>query len=806
MLTTPWTKVLIDLWEHRARTLIVALAIAVGIYAVGVVLDVREMVVREYRRDQGTGQIASAIIYTQPFEEDLADGVSKLPMVAAAEGRIVVRGRVLRDGGIAQDIELIAAPDFSDMSVDAITPLTGVYPPARREVLLEAASVSSLDARVGQELTIELNNDATRKLVVAGTVHDPQQFSPALSGSAVGYVTPETMRSLGYENGATELRMRATEPARDEAHVAATMGQVEDYLKESGRTILSRRIITSGPADPYIDSVVLLLTGFGLLILVLSGFLVVNAMSALITQQIPQIGVMKLIGARRRQIIALYLATVLIYGVIAVAMALPLAALSARLLMTQVVEKLLNVMLISYAVPVPMLVAQAAVGLLLPLVAGLFPVLRGTSITTSQALNELDLGGGGGGRSIVDSLLARVQKIRRIKRPVLLAIRNTLRHKGRLAQTLIVLVLGTALFVAVLSVRASVDATLSTFMRFHQYDVSVEMQNPELVVRLVGAARQVPGVTDVEVWSTGRATRVRTDDSKGNPTSLVAVPADTTFIAPEMIAGQWLVWDQDTAGAAPIPVPNALVVNSDFADDERDVTLGSDVILEIDGREATWHVVGIVTTESRGPAVYVTHDDYAYATRAVGEGTQVNVRTAAHDAASQAALASRLQEHLNAAGLKADGARTASMTQGENKLLFTVVVTFLILMALLLAAVGGLGLTTTMSINMMERVREVGVLRAIGASNASVRKIVLAEGIAIAVLSWGAGTLLSLFISPLFSAQLGLALIKVPLHYNYSIGSAIAWFFILVAIAIVASLGPARNAARLTVREVLAYE
>jgi putative ABC transport system permease protein len=806
MLTTPWTKVLIDLWEHRARTLIVALAIAVGVYAVGVVLDVREILVREYRRDQGTGQIASAIIYTQAFDEELADGVSRLPMVAAAEGRIVVQGRALQDGGSTQDIELIAVPDFSEMTVDAITPLTGVYPPARREVLLEAASVSSLDARIGQQLTIELNNDATRKLVVAGAVHDPQQFSPALSGSAVGYVTPETMESMGYGNAATELRVRATEPARDEAHIAETLAQVEDYLSKSGRTILSRRIITSSPADAYIDSVVLILTGFGLLILVLSGFLVVNAMSALITQQIPQIGVMKLIGARRWQIIALYLATVLIYGVIAVAMALPLAALSARLLMTQLVEKLLNVMPISYAVPVPLLVAQAAVGLLLPLGAGLFPVLRGTSITTSQALNEAGPGGGGSGRSIVDGLLTRVQKVRRIRRPVLLAIRNTLRHKGRLAQTLIVLVLGTALFVAVLSVRASVNATLSAFMRFHQYDVSLEMQNPELVVRLEGAARQVPGVTDVEVWSTGRASRVRTDDSKGNPTSLVAVPADTTFIAPKMIAGRWLVSDPNIAGAASSLGPNALVVNSDFVDEERDVHLGSDVILEIDGREATWHVAGIVTTESRGPAVYVTRDDYAYATRAVGQGTQVKVRTAMHDAASQAAMASRLQEHFNAAGLKVDGARTASMTQGENKLLFTVVVAFLILMALLLAAVGGLGLATTMSINMMERVREVGVLRAIGASNASVRRIVLAEGIVIAVLSWGAGAFLSLFISPLFSEQLGLALIKAPLRYNYSIASAIAWLFILIAIAVVASLGPARNAARLTVREVLAYE
>ena len=139
-------------------------------------------------------------------------------------------------------------------------------------------------------------------------------------------------------------------------------------------------------------------------------------------------------------------------------------------------------------------------------------------------------------------------------------------------------------------------------------------------------------------------------------------------------------------------------------------------------------------------------------------------------------------------------------------LLFTVVVAFLILMALLLAAVGGLGLTTTMSINMMERVREVGVLRAIGASNVSVRQIVLAEGIAIAAVSWGVGTALSFFISPLFSAQLGLALIKIPLRYQYSFAAAGIWFFILLAIAIVASLGPARNAVRLTVREVLAYE
>ena len=106
----------------------------------------------------------------------------------------------------------------------------------------------------------------------------------------------------------------------------------------------------------------------------------------------------------------------------------------------------------------------------------------------------------------------------------------------------------------------------------------------------------------------------------------------------------------------------------------------------------------------------------------------------------------------------------------------------------------------------MERVREVGVLRAIGASNGSVRGIVLAEGIAMAVISWLVGGLISLGLAPLFSAQLGLALIKIPLQYHYSLLGAGAWFFILLAIAAVASLAPARNAVKLTVREVLAYE
>jgi putative ABC transport system permease protein len=157
-------------------------------------------------------------------------------------------------------------------------------------------------------------------------------------------------------------------------------------------------------------------------------------------------------------------------------------------------------------------------------------------------------------------------------------------------------------------------------------------------------------------------------------------------------------------------------------------------------------------------------------------------------------------------GLAVHTAQTAQVLHQQNRLIFAVVVSFLILMASLLAVVGGLGLSSTMSINVMERVREIGVLRAVGASNSSVRRIVLGEAIIVGFLGWLLGAALSLPLSRFMSDQLGLALIGVPLTFRYSILAACLWFVVLQTIAVVASLGPARNAVRLTIREVLAYE
>ncbi len=796
MLQPRWLKVLLDLWRHRGRTLVVALAIAVGVYAVGVVLNTREMVVREYGSDQEGARLASAILYTQPFQEDLAERIAEIPGLLAAEGRRVVTTHFTYPDGSRGDVILVALPSFEGAQVDALTHVQGSWPPGKREVLLERLAPEYLATEIGQDLVVELEDGATKTLTVVGKAHDPQELGPSITNRPTGYITLETVGALGLDESYTELHLTLEERPRDEAHILAMIDAVEAHLERTGRQVLGRRVITEAFADPFIEAIVLILSTFGILILLLSGFLVVNAITALITQQIPQIGVMKLIGARRWQIMSLYIVTVLVYGAIAIVVGIPLALLTSQTIMISMVDGMLNVLIDDLSVPVHLVVIQAAVGLVLPVLAGLVPVIRGTGVTTQRALNDVGIDRGGYRRGVLERLVRWVQKALSLQRPALLAVRNTLRHKGRLLQTLVVLIVGTALFISVISAWASVDATVENFMRFHGYDVSVRLDRPQRMARVEQAALQVPGVVAVEGWAADSATWQRPDGTESESMRLYAAPRGSLLIRPEILDGQWL----------PASVPNSVVVNSDVLDREPGLGVGDDILLDIAGRESSWRVVGSVPTEAAGPAIYVALDDYGYAARRPDQVDRVQVVTRQHDAASQEEMALRLLEHFEAQGLGISGTETTQVMRAENKLLFTIIVAFLVLMALLLAAVGGLGLTTTMSINVLERVREIGVLRAIGASNLSVRKIVLVEGLALGVLSWIVGAALSVPVSAVMSEQLGLVLIQVPLTHRYSLIAAIAWFFVLLGVAVVASLGPARSAVQMTIREVLAYE
>lgn len=799
MLATRWYKVISDLWSHRTRTLIVALAVAVGVYAVGTVLAAQTLLLREYHRDRDSTLIASAILYTHPFDDEFARRVGDMPGVEAAEGRSSLSARVVLGPDTWRNVDFMSVADFDNMQVDSFPFVAGEWPDAKDELMLEWMGIDYVGAQIGDRITVELPDNTQREFTITGTMHYPQRPSPAIMGVTYAAVTPAGMEYLGGSYLFTELHVRV-EGARpgeegNREHVAAIMAGVEDRVERSGRTVFNTTIIGKSIIESIINTAVMIIGAFGWIILLLSGFLVINTVSALIAQQINQIGIMKLIGASRLQMVAMYVTLVLVYGTMAFLIGIPLAVTTARFLMTDLVEGLMNLRSDSYDLPFYIYAVMVGIGVLIPLIAGLVPVWQGTRISTYRALNDNGIQSDAAGHSAIERLLSRLPKTW-LQRPLLLAIRNTLRHKGRLLRTMIVLVLGTTLFIAVVSVRQSVDTTQADFLRYHQYDVELQFTDSHRLARLEAAAQELGEVVSVEGWGVTGATRMRPDGSESNNVPVYGLSPDSALVDPIVQAGRWLQAD-DT---------NAVVINATLAKDEPDIAPGDTIVLDMDGREREWEVVGIVSSDAQGAKIYMPYEAFGHANRSLGRANRLLVTSSQHDAASQEVLEAILLNHFEAQSFDVSTTQTTQKLNNQNGLMFTIIVGYLILNAVLLGAVGSLGLSTTMGINMLERIREIGVLRAIGASNGAIRRIVVLEGLVIACLSWAVGFVLSFPTAQWMSAQIGVALLDMPLSYTYSWWAAGIWFVALLGLAVAASLGPARGAVQLTIREVLAYE
>ena len=239
--------------------------------------------------------------------------------------------------------------------------------------------------------------------------------------------------------------------------------QVRNKVEKSGRTIYYTYIPTPGkhPAGEAVEPILMVLGILGILALVLSGFLVVNTMQALLTQQVRQMGIMKAIGARSNQIMGIYLGMVIAFGLLALPVAVPLGALGAQGF-TQYMGNLLNFDVSGLGIPPRVLATEIVIGLAVPVLAALYPIVTAARITPREAMSDYGLAtsrtrsSGSAARSRASNCTCAY----RSPGPTLLSLRNTFRRKGRLALTLATLILGGAIFIAVFSVRESVFKTL----------------------------------------------------------------------------------------------------------------------------------------------------------------------------------------------------------------------------------------------------------------------------------------------------------------------------------------------------------
>jgi putative ABC transport system permease protein len=522
----------------------------------------------------------------------------------------------------------------------------------------------------------------------------------------------------------------------------------------------------------------------------LSAALVLNTVSALISRQIPQIGAMKAIGASRGQISRIYLRALLIYGLAALLIGSPLAWIGARAF-TGLFARMGNFDVLSTQVPAYIFALEATIALLIPVVAGLIPIYFGTRLTVRQAISDQGTSRGQEPGSRLGRITSRPGVI---PSRWALAVRNTFRRRSRLALTLLTLSLSGMIFIAVLSVRDSLFASFGQALRYYGYDISVEMAGAYGDRQMAREALRLPGVDHAETWWSTRAARVLGDGQVGPDYSAFGVPAETSMLTPLLVEGRWLN-PRDRA---------QVVVNTDFLGNEPDVTLGDTLTLRIGGQEGDWEIVGFVTNQYSGPVIYMPREELV---RALGQ-PQVGNRLllSLGEDASQAQVSQRLEARLQRAGFEVGAVTTRAEFVETFEMRFNFLIIFLLFLAALLAFVGALSLAGTMGLNVMERIREIGVMRAIGASESAIRWIVVAEGLGIGLISWLLAAALALPLSRLMSDGVGLAFGGERLLFRFSQPALFIWLALAMLIAFGASYLPARDASRKSIREVLSYE
>jgi putative ABC transport system permease protein len=791
-----WRKVLRDLWGNKARTILVVLSIAIGVFAVGMVAGSQVIFTRELNQSWASVNPYDAQIFSALFDDELLWMVRNMPEVAEADGRrsFSVRFRTEGDGDQWRNLQLFTVADYDDIRIHKIRPETGAWPPPEREVLIERASLEWMGVQEGDVVTVEAPNGKLRELRVAGVVHDVNWMAASWTGWAAGYINPDSIEWFGLSSGSDELNIIVAGETKDEGTITRVAEEVRDRVEKSGRTVYGVWVPPPGehPADEVVQPIIMLMGALGFLALLVSGFLVFNTLQALLTQQVRQIGMMKAVGGRNGQIMGVYYSMVLILSVLALTVAVPLGTLAGNA-MTSYMAGLINFDMTSYQIPLRVFALEAAVGLLVPLLAALYPIVSAVRTSAREAMSDYGLSGGGFGRGLLDRLLERV---RGLSRPMMLSLRNTFRRKGRLLLTLITLTLGGAIFIAVFTVRASLMLSLEDWLDYVDYDALIGFRRGYRIEQIEREALKLPGVVVAEGWRFGSARRVRPDGTESDDISLRAAPAESDLVHPTLSEGRWLLPEDE----------NAVVINTYILKDESDVHVGDDIVLKIDDDETTWRVVGIVEATPPFAMAYLNLPYYTQVVGGVGRAGVVFVTTEQHSAAAQLDMAKALEEHYEHLGFQVSWSQTSNTERAQIESQFNVLVMFLLIMAVLLAVVGAIGLMGTMSLNVLERTREIGVMRAIGASDGAVLQIVIVEGVFIGLLSWLIGVLFALPLGRMLSDMVGQAIIQANLSYIFSWEGVALWLTLVVILSALASFWPARNASRVTVRDVLAYE
>jgi len=798
-----WQKVWFDVWNNKSRTLLAVLSIAAGLFAVGSIFGMVDQLLTGM--DQAHAEVSPShvnIILRNFITQDVVDDLKTIPGVSEIDplNQIPIRYRIQEEDEWQLGM-LVMRPDFDAQIFDRQILKVGIWP-QDDQIGIERLSSQYYDLPIGSSVTFQIDGEE-KSYPIGGLVRHPFVQPPLFGGQAHFFVNADQLEDFGIPSGYYgQLLVRVEPYSREYSQEIA--GDIRSRLADQGYGVVVN--LYQNPelhwGRMFVEGITLILRLMAVVSLVLSVVLVMNTMTALITQQTDQIGMIKAIGGRKGAIMRIYLASVTIYGFLALLIALPSSALFA-FIMSQWFLNLFNIDYLTFQVSQRAILFTLLSGLLAPLLAALWPVLKGAAITVREAISSYGLGGDfGTGRfdRMVERLGARF-----LPAVYAAALGNMFRRKARLVLSLFVLTTAGIMFIIVMTLIHSIIYTLDNEMARQRYDVRLGFTENQPIQGVTDVLDNIEGVQAVELWYSRNATILRSGerlkDSAGLGAQLIGIPSSTVMYRPIITSGRWIQ-----------PGDGQVVVISAETAKLNQIAVGDFITLDLgELGDASWEVVGeyrvIYGSGFQVEPIYAPLDTVAEVTGQLDEGTQVLVDGNVTSLDEETVLASILKTALEDAGYKLDFYTTSSKldarSYADNQ--FNTIISMLLSLAMLVAMVGGIGLMGSLAISVVERTREIGVLRSIGARSPSIMLLFILEGILQGILSFLIAVPIAFILAQPIARQLGRTMLEIDLDFSFAIDAVVIWLFLILVISTLAAVLPARSATSISVREALTY-
>lgn len=772
-----------DLTRRRLRSLLTIIGIVIGVGGLVAIGSTSKNMTAAQAASYNNNSQQDMRWWLGGAPESVAEAVAQVPNVNGVELRAQNYTKWYA-AGAWRDMLFNGIHDFGDMTVNRVDLVEGRWP-KRGEAVLESSVKDVAPVGIGDEIVYRAGEgNETRHLTIVGFAKSPSYPSANIIGTSVAYALDSDVEKMYSLDGANQILVRLNDFSTGVR--AETRHEIERVFAK--RNLQYGSYWERNPDDyvgkRQLDAMVALMTVFSIIGLVIASFLVANTLAAVISEQMGEIGAMKAIGATGGKVVSVYIVAGIIYGIVGTGLGLILGILGGWALLSYL-GGLFNLNIQGIAID-PMDIAQGiGVGVGVTTLAAYLPAWRGTAITVRKALDSYGISATYG-QGAIDKFIQRLSKLPRIPG---MALRNLARRKVRNVVTVSAIALATAAFLAAQSTSDSVNVSIENAYNVYGADAWVWFNTP-VSQGFANTLKSLPEVAGVEAWASSSAA---VEDLR---VTMWGIPPGTSLYNYKITQGRWLL-DSEPYGA---------VISTRLAE-TRGYRIGDRFELRVGGENAWMSVVGFVDDNAQGLQSSSKGKVFVPLTTAdtlLRRGTSADffsVRFAAHDGPSVEAALSKIEKkyrQLTPGTMAAYADKEASL---EASKILTIL---LYAMTVIVGTIGGIGIANTLTLNVLERRREIGVMRAVGGRNGHLVQVFLTEALAMGTMGFVLGLALGLPIARLLVWLMEQVLF--PLDFVFPAGLVISALGFTLLLTVAASLGPALGAARLKVSQALRYE